>query len=261
MSKQHARFAASSAERWVNCPASDYLISMAPKRLSANRAADEGTTAHDLMDFVLNANVKDVARFFENDDRYTDEMKQAVQAYADLVRDTMDLIKADDGLPELYIEERVEAGNLHPFDAFGTADTIVVDRKNKYLYIFDFKFGRGFVDVTRNEQLMYYATAFAYQHDLDLSEYEVQLNIFQPRTDPAHRHYNCDSVDLEVFEESARFAIDKIESDGQFLQPKAGKWCKFCEAKPLCPALSLKALHDAKLDFSDDPEALPLPKT
>ena len=261
MSKQHARFAASSAERWVNCPASDHLISCAPKRLGSNRAADEGTTAHDLMDFALNANVKNVRAFFANDDRYTDEMKDAVQKYADDVRGTMDMLELEGGTPELFVEQRVEAGHLHMFDAFGTADTIILDRTLRRLFVFDLKFGRGVVTPFMNYQLMYYATAFMFQHDLELNEYEVSLNIFQPRTNDEMKTWVLGSPSyLEEFVHNASQAIEAIENNGAALKPVAGAWCKFCDAKVICPAISTKALSDAKLDFDDSP-VLPDPKT
>lgn len=240
--KKHAKFAASSSERWVNCPASLKLSEKAPPQKSG-AAADEGTTAHELMEFALESSVKNVVKFFENDDKYPLEMRKHVQGFVDFVRSEMKPHY------ELLVEEKVFLDFIHPTEAFGTVDVAIIEPFG-VLHIVDFKYGQGFVNHKDNSQMIFYALGIAHKHHYDFEE--VRTTIYQPRagsTDAAR----TDSFSVEKLKSWAKTfkqAVKACETADVETDLNAGAWCKFCPAKVICPAISKSTFEMAKLDFS-----------
>lgn len=254
--KAHARFAASSAERWVNCASSIKLSEKAPEQKSG-AAADEGTKAHELMELCLIEGV-DVGYFAnELDDDlqplYPLDMREHVQGFVNYVRDQLK------GHEELCVEQKVFLDFIHPTDAFGTVDVAIVEPFGS-LHIIDFKYGRGYVNHRDNLQMLYYALGIAHLHQYDFDE--VKTTIYQPRagsSDPAR----TDVFSVEKLKNTAdilREAIDRVENATDTSDLHAGDWCKFCPAKIICPAITKSSLQKAKLDFESavqpDPKAL-----
>jgi len=249
--KKHARYAASNSARWIACPGSLELSDQAPPQISSG-AANEGTKAHELMELALNANVKDVAKFFKNDD-YPKEMIKAVQGFVDFVRSQM-----QPGF-ELLVEQRVELPFLHETEAFGTVDVAVLEPFGT-LHIIDFKYGYGYVDHKQNPQMIYYALGFAHAHGFDFDQ--IKTTIYQPRIESEDgevfrtSHYSIDEV--KAWQKIFEAAIAKAENPNLPDDLSPGEHCKYCPAKILCPALTHKALESARLDFDDN--ILPAPK-
>jgi hypothetical protein len=253
--KAHARFAASSAERWVNCPSSIHLAEKAPEQKSG-AAANEGTIAHDLMEKCL-VNGLDVGAYANEygDDLapvYPLDMRQHVQGFVDFVR------SQKQPHHDLIVEEKVYLDFLHPTDAFGTVDVAIVEPFGA-LHIIDFKYGRGFVKHKDNLQMLYYALGIAHAHHYDFDE--IKTTIYQPRAGSG-RPDRTDAFSVEklksikvVFED----AIERVEQGTDTSDLSAGDWCKFCPAKVICPAITKTALQKAKLDFGGD--ILPNPKS
>ncbi len=249
--KKHARYAASNSARWIACPGSLDLSEQAPPQLESS-AANEGTKAHELMELALNGNIKDVAKFFKNDD-YPKTMLKDVQGFVNFVRSQL-----KPGF-ELLVEERIELTSLHPTEAFGTVDVAIIEPFGA-LHIIDFKYGYGYVDHNQNSQMIYYALGLAHKHNFDFEK--VMTTIYQPRTaedaDTAARtsHYSID--ELKTWEGIFKKAIAKAENADLKSDLNHGEHCKYCPAKIICPAITSKALNDARLDFDD--AVLPEPK-
>jgi len=247
--KKHARFAASSSSRWLNCPASVNLSDKAPPQIES-KAASEGTTAHALMEDALNLNIKDVVHYFRNDERFTDEMREHVQTLVDFVYS-----ECKDGV-QLLVEERVEVPRLHETEAFGTVDVAIVEPFGS-LHIIDLKFGRGHVNHKDNSQMVYYALGLAARDNFDFEE--IKMTIFQPRVGEGKpRTHKMGVAELLEWEGRFKEAIDKAETaTGD--DANRGSWCQFCPAKMICPAISKGAMRDAKLAFESPVQ--PDPKT
>lgn len=253
--KAHAEYAASSSERWVNCPASLLLSKDAPEQKSG-AAAEEGTLAHSLMEAVLEGGFDSVygleGKGVEITDHYDDQMIKHVQGFVDYVWGQK---KPHD---ELLVEERVYLDFIHPTEAFGTVDVAIIEPFG-VLHIIDFKYGQGYVNHRDNTQMMYYALGIAHKLQYDVEE--VRTTIYQPRganeTDP-NKIARTDSFSVEKlknFSKVLKTAVDvaeKIKKSGKY-KPEhlnAGSWCKFCPAKIVCPQITKSALETAKLDFS-----------
>lgn len=211
--------------------------------MPSTKAAAEGTRAHDLMDMAFQANVKDVVKFFANDEQlYPLEMRKHVQGFVDFVRG---LVGPHD---ELLIEERVYLDQLHITEAFGTVDVAILQWFGR-LRIIDFKYGKTEVEAQDNTQMIYYALGLLYKHNYDFES--VEITIYQPRAGKELFRSATYTVDeLRVYEKRFKDQIELCESEGAEELTVSGDHCFFCPAKIKCPEITTKALQKAKLVFS-----------
>lgn len=248
--KAHAKYAASSSERWVNCPSSLRLIERAPEQKSGP-AAEEGTEAHGLMEATLLKGLGYVSQLEDDGLELGDfprEMIDHVQGYVDYVWGQH---KPHE---ELLVEKKVYLDFLHPTEAFGTVDTAIIEPFGR-LHVIDFKYGRGYVHHADNLQMIYYALGIAHQNKYDFES--VTTTIYQPRasneTSP-RKIARSDTFSVEKLKSWRKIfdtAITRAEKATDTSDLNAGAWCKFCPAKIICPAITKSNFEVAKLDFSD----------
>ena len=94
--RAHSALGASSASRWMNCPASIPLSEGIAD--TTNPAAEEGTVAHEICEMILkNEDLPESLNGFD----VTEEMIEHCMMYVDYIREN------SDGA-EVYIEERVD---------------------------------------------------------------------------------------------------------------------------------------------------------
>src|SRR5262249_8765834 len=130
--------------------------------------------------------------------------------------------------------------------AFGTADLIV--RIGTTIHVIDFKFGAGVrvlalypdgdEDVI-NAQPMFYAAAARYSLPKFFAGVEeVVLTIVQPQSiEPDAEMVSSVTIthaELDEFIAVYRTACEEALSPAPHLE--RGAWCRFCPAKPICPA-------------------------
>ena len=167
--------------------------------------------------------------------------------------------------PLVLVEERVDYSHIAP-SGFGTADMLILghDAEGRgILHICDYKNGKGvFVDAHHNSQMMLYAIgalhAYGYIYPVEI----VRMSIIQPRLDNIST-YECSREELEAWGESIK-PTAKMAYEGKGEQ-KAGDWCRFCRAKPVCRACKEEALALCREEFMDldagafaeDPRAAP----
>lgn len=251
--KAHAKYAASNSKQWLACPGSIKLSEQAPKK-DDTKASAEGTIAHELMEFALNANTKDVVAFFENDEKYPLEMREHVQGFVDFVRSEMNKIGPH---AELLVEERVyldgvitdEGEEDEEAKAFGTVDVAIIEPYG-VLHIIDFKYGTGYVDHNDNPQMIYYGLGLAHKLQYDIEA--LKTTIYQPRayapgSDKAARTAEYSVGVLKDWKYTFYEGIKACEED----EPKlnSGDHCFFCPAKIICPEITKKSMERAKLKF------------
>lgn len=235
--KAHASLGASKAHRWMVCPGSLKLEEPFPN--TSSEYADEGTAAHELMEWCLTTGQDAIAyagriitversgRKFEVDA----EMVDNVQAYVDYVR-------ALGG--QLIVEQKVDFGRyLEQPDAFGTADTIVI--RDNELVVVDLKYGKGVkVDAFENPQLMLYALG-ALDIAMLVEDIEtVTIVIHQPRIEGGVSEWTTTVEQLEAFgleaRVAARHAVHQLNDGAPPKLVPGPKQCGFCKAKSVCPA-------------------------
>jgi hypothetical protein len=240
--KKHSKYSASASARWFACPGSIKRSADCPPQKSS-AAADEGTTAHELMEFALNSNVKNVVKFFENDEeKYPLEMREHVQGFVNYVRSEI-----KPGF-ELYVEEKSECEFIHP-EMGGTADVVIIEPFGM-LHIIDFKYGSGYVDHVENTQMIQYALGVAYKHKFDFDT--VKTTIYQPRGGKdVVRSWQMPISELEnKWLSLFTNAVSACETADSEKDLTPGDHCKYCPAKIKCPAITTKTLAKVKLDFS-----------
>jgi len=262
----HARLSASSAERFMACPASVQLSELVPPEEESEFAA-EGTAAHFVGEECLRAN--EDAWTMIGQEHYgfevTAEMAEAVQEYIDYVRECA-------GDAELLVEHVLDNTGLGP-DFGGTADAVIngIVDGGGFLHVLDYKHGVGIpVDIATedekgkrklNTQLLYYA--FGVLRSLGVQQGDnvnVGLSIVQPR---ANHHEGSirtawtgsDEV-LEWAENSLLPALGEVQKES--LVCNTGSHCRVCPAKLICPEMQesftdfIKEADEKKIAGMDD---------
>lgn len=215
----------STAKRVLACPGSVALAARMPPQ-PASSYADEGTLLHEVMAQVLMSDVpadallgKRVGNATLTEELIDSKITPALAALDEISKTMM-----------YEVETKLTFGDDMP-GVFGSAD--VIGRDNDRAYVIDFKFGDGVaVDAEENEQLLFYAAAARHSAAWALSGVkEVELVIIQP---PFVRRWTTDIKRLERFELDLKRAVAKAQApDAPIAQ---GDHCRWCPAKPICPA-------------------------
>ena len=249
MPDRHALLSASSSKQWLNCPPSARLQEQFPNESSVYAA--EGTFAHEVCEYKVRKYLKERVKRPQSEEYYTEEIDQITDVYAEFVISIIEEMKRSGCEPLVMVEERVDYTHIAP-SGFGTADMLIVGKDengNGVLHIADFKTGQGvFVDADHNSQMMLYAlgglAAYGYIYDIKI----VRMSIIQPRLDNIST-FECTREELESWGESIRkIAILAYEGKGE---QRAGDWCRFCRAKPVCKACKDEALSLCREEFLD----------
>ena len=234
----------STAKRVMNCPGSVALVQLAPPSPSSIYA-DKGTLLHTAISEVLLGEDNVIGMTYEGQTLDQTLFDDKVQVALDLL-DTLD----PGGEMKLAIETRVGFGKFLP-GAFGSCD--VLGRIGDTAYVIDWKFGEGIaVDAEQNEQLMYYAAAamrtpeVAWVFDGAVA---IECVIIQP---PVIRQWTTTPARIKAFEKELKRAVKVASLPDAKLNP--GDHCRFCPAKPTCPAMTgaVDRALKVKLDAVDD---------
>ena len=243
----HAELSASSAHRWIACPASVQASRGLPD--SSSPAAAEGTAAHELAERCLLTNSQPHDFLGETFNGYivSKEMADGVQGYVDFCR----------ALPQSrsYIEQRLDFSMWVP-DGFGTADFVSI--REGEAWVVDLKFGRNIV-YADCDQLKVYALGVISEFGFDAQIDIVNMTIVQPRLHHTDTHTMRVTELLKwakkVLQPAAKAAL------GDSPEFKVGEsQCRFCKAAPTCRAI---ATHNMELLEAaiDEPVAPPTPET
>ena len=222
----------STAERVINCPGSVKLAAAMPPKPSSSYA-DEGTLLHDCMADLLELKFKsarDMIGRKYNDQTLTEELVEEKLLPALRLLNTID----PDNQMDYEVEQRVGFGDFLP-GVFGSSD--LLGRLGDTAIVLDWKFGNGVpVEAEENAQAMFYACA---ARRTDLTKWifkgatKVLIAIVQP---PSIKLWETTPERLDRFEEQLAVAVRQARQDGAKLA--AGKWCKWCPARPTCPVMT-----------------------
>jgi hypothetical protein len=249
----HSQFGGSVAMRVLRCPASVGLVAKVPAHLRKSSAyADRGTALHAAMALLLDEKESLESLVGRTFDAYTitrDDVENALRpayAYAEALLNTPGA--------EYYFEHRV----VFPIaGAFGTVDLIV--RIGDTIHVVDFKFGSGVRvlslypdddEYVLNGQLMFYGAAARHSlREFFAGVGNIVLTIVQPVSiEPDAEMISTVEVmhaELDEFITVYRAACEEALSEAPRLE--RGAWCRFCPAKPICPAHTAPLLDLAQL--------------
>mgnify|MGYP003643320772 FL=1 len=213
----HAKLSASGAHRWMACPGSVNAEAGLPDKTSP--FAEEGTQAHEVAEKALRGGWNADTVWSRKD------LADPLQTYIDFVR----------SIPHDFrvIEQRVDFSDWIP-DGFGTADVICI--KDDLIHIIDLKFGQGVpVYAENNPQAMLYALGAYSEFEFMFDIKRVKISIVQPRIDNISE-WEIDIPSLLKWGQVAENAALATQYPAAQRIP-GEKQCRWCKAKPTCPAL------------------------
>lgn len=252
---KHALLSASGAHRWLECPPSAKLEESFEDRPSDS--AKEGTLAHAiaeakvrnmLIDPLPKRSFNKILKDFTNNSMYQKEMDALTDEYAEYIREIM---LSYTQKPYIAVEVKLNLSTYIP-EGLGTADCIIISGND--LHIIDLKYGKNVpVSAEDNPQLKLYALGAVGEYELFYDIQSIHTHIFQPRNKNGGGTFTTNVQELKAWGESIRPTV-KMAYMGLGEQ-KAGPWCGFCKAKPICQKHAEKCRELAKLDFKK-PELL-----
>jgi hypothetical protein len=241
----HSPFGGSVAARVLRCPASVDLIQKVPAYLCKSSAyADRGTALHAAITLLLaedtHALVESlVGKIFGDYAITSDDVANALAPAYAYMETLLDAPGA-----EYYLEQRIVFPTIP--DTWGTVDLLV--RIGRTIHVIDFKFGAGVrvcalspdgdEDVI-NAQLLFYAAAARCSLPKFFAGVEdIVLTIVQPMSIEIDTEMvssvTITHAELDEFVTVYRAACEEALSDAPRLE--RGSWCRFCPARPICPA-------------------------
>jgi hypothetical protein len=227
---QHSKIVGgSTAKRVINCPGSVALVAQMPPQPSSSHA-DQGTLLHNAVSAILEDQSIDVigARY-EGQVLTQDLYDEKIMVGLSL----LDQVDPDKQM-EYEVETRVGFGDLLP-GVFGSTD--LIGRIGNKAIILDWKFGAGVpVPAEENEQLMFYAAGAMRTPEAQWAfdgATEVELIIIQP---PVIKRWTTTIERIKQFEQTLVKAVKLAAQPDAPI--KHGDHCRWCAAKPVCPAMT-----------------------
>lgn len=245
----HSVYGASGAHRWMKCPGSINAEKDIPETESS--FAYEGTCAHELAELCLSKGINARRRIGLplpiNKEWIVDE------EMADYVQEYVDYIKGLGGIQEY--EQKVSYEKWLA-EGWGTVDAIAV--RDETLFVGDLKYGKGVpVYAEENPQAMLYALGALGEYSPFYKISKVVIIIHQPRLD----HVSTWETTPEALEEFGHYAracaAKAMEPDAKRIPGEIQ--CRWCRAKPVCPALMHKTEHALMLQFAEMDKSAPIP--
>lgn len=246
----HSKLAASSCERWWNCPGSIKATEKHPVKTSRYMA--EGTVAHGLAaDCLQKEWGYEKLASFEGIEKSADEFVITIdEEMIDVVWEYVEVVRSHIGPGTIMIiEKKIEIPEVHKL-LFATPDCILI-QPYQWVKGFDLKYGAGKkVSAYENKQLLYYVLRYFIDEDVN----EIEVYIVQPRIGDDHiSAYPVDAAYMKNFQKELAVKAKAA------LSPKApliaGDWCHktFCPVFNTCPTANKKAQALVAKDFEDAP--------
>lgn len=144
-------------------------------------------------------------------------------------------------------ETQVLASSINDL-CFGTLDCFLYDRYTRELFIWDFKFGHGVVEVFENWQMICYVAGLFDELPIDGHEDQrttVHFRIIQPRAfhrDGPIREWSVPAWELRSYHRELR--QNAAVALGNDSVTRSGNHCRYCPARHSC-----RAALDAGINF------------
>ena len=251
-------FRPSSIDRTINCPGSVRLIAKAPRDRRMPPWIVEGLAMHKVAEQALKGE-RQVDEWSDRMVRVDDEglhgtfldeeMSEGVQFYLDVIEQDM---QPD---TEAFTEAKLSLSVLDPDDPVlaqnrGTVDRLHIHRGARTIHTLDLKGGKGVMVSAKSPQLRNYSLMAIVNYDVEGGWKEVRNTIVQPRASNQNERLKTVVYDpndlLNEFLGELHQAMELALEPDPPLAP--GTWCRWCNAKTICPALRQQAMH-----LGDDP--------
>jgi len=225
----------SGAKLWIPCTAQPQAVLDAGLKEEDSDASSTGTLQHHYAELI------------QKEEYHLSNGKPA-----DLnLDDWLDVEKAIESLhstlavtqgAKWYYELRVQFPEEWRKDCFGTADVVVIDLEAGRVHIRDYKFGRVYVDIRENEQLMIYALALMYMLEKKVPNIWniiqfVSLGVIQPKHQRRQAVFEIGPAGLKKWETATLIpAQEKIVSGNGEFNPGSHCVDGYCKLRGRCPA-------------------------
>lgn len=146
----------------------------------------------------------------------------------------------------LHVEEPVRIPSVHG-ENWGTPDAWYYDTSKGTLFIWDMKFGHGFVDCFENWQILDYAAGILDSLGIDGAadqHIRVKMTIVQPRSyhrDGPVRSWSVMASDLRPYFNKLRAAAEAATSMAPVATVDPVRACKHCPGRHACEAFQRAA--------------------
>lgn len=225
--REHALLSASSAHRWLACPASAMAAEAYPNEQT--EFTREGTLAHEVAEVVAREKLRPETGRDGFAPDVTQEMLECAAGYRDYIQEQT---KSDSAV--VLLEQRVDFSPWVP-EGFGTCDCIIL--QDDTMTVIDYKYGQGVpVNAEGNPQLRLYALGALNDYGIAVDVQKVEMHIYQPRIN----NVSADTITavelLEWAEKTVRPIAQKAaKGKGGFC---AGPHCRFCPHAGRCRELT-----------------------
>jgi len=237
----HAAASPSSAEMWMNCPAS---VTLADGRTRPSSLyAKEGTAAHQIAEMVLAGELFPPGRITVEGSEFIVglPMLRALNPYIDFVQ------KLVDGGADVRVEQRVR---LDWADGLVWGTTDCVGKRGGVLDIVDLKYGKGVAVNPDHAQFKIYALAAIHSFWPRVTFDTIHLTVVQPRINPVPQTHTMTGKELDAWGyDLLKPAIYRIVQ--RDIKEKYGHWCRWCVRRGECNAFKLQKNTQAAEIFDD----------
>ncbi len=253
----HSILAPSNAGTWGSpngCTGSVFMTQVFPD--VDGPEAIEGREVHDLVAralILLQSDPRNLEGF-----KCSDEQYEAAAMVCEDVMNTRD--SQENGF--FAVESKTAAPRIHA-ESYGTIDSYLLTwsgSKNRELWIWDFKYGYGIVEVFENWQLINYAAAIFDEHGIDGFDDQnltVHFRIIQPRAfhqaGPI-REWTISGSDLRAYFNVLKTNAEKAVSDDATTH--SGPHCRYCSARHACRTALDSGMQLYELAHKSTPQEL-----
>ena len=225
--RTHALLSASSAHRWLACPASAVAAEAYPNEQT--EFTREGTLAHEVAEVVAREQLRPETGRDGFAPEVTQEMLDCAAGYRDYIPEQT---KSDSAA--VLLEQRVDFSPWVP-DGFGTCDCIIL--QDDTMIVIDYKYGQGVpVGAEGNPQLRLYALGALNDYGIAVDVQKIEMHIYQPRINNVSADTITAAELLEWAEKTVKPIAQKAaKGKGGY---SAGPHCRFCPHAGRCRELT-----------------------
>lgn len=266
--KQHAWRSPSKGELWVNCPGALEFIKANQSRIDAlgraesSEAAAQGTLAHEYAEHLI------LSSFHPDESGRRIHSEKAVALRSQIKPDILRNAELYAKWAQEYLLVaphggawglELSASLWYEPESKGTADFWSIE-DGELLTVVDYKSGRNPVEVENNIQIAIYLIAiYDAVKVFNPKLKRFRAGVLQPFSDPEPKFWEFDTGTLEHIRGMISAAAREVEEPflGYHTLTVTPKGCRYCPAKPICPAQAEQA---EKLlgSLGTPPEALPM---
>lgn len=245
----------SGAGQWIVCNGAPKLEALYPEDRDSE-AAREGTAAHWARAEVLNGRAVAEGQITDAGFVLTREMVEAAESS---LRRVHALIAKHGEQPTMFIEHQLQIDRVHSM-CKGTVDLALYFPLARMLYVEDFKYGHGWVEVFECWQLLCYLAGLLQLLNIEgrTNDLTVVLAVEQPRSFHPDGPYRT----WEITPGEARPYIARLNEAARGVMGadpalRVNPSCQYCKARHACPALQANGLIGIDMSRSAVPFDLP----